>query len=368
MSRIKKGILSVICLFVSAVALVSCGHGEESEVLLQDVLQSAQEAKYRTVQVELGTYEKTTTGNGSLVFPVKAELTWEKADTFMVETLVVNRKQVKKGDVLMQFRVEVDAVELETLKLELQRKRENLKEGKAARLTQIETAKNAAAALVEEFAYQKDLAELKAEKLQAEYDIYVYKAQYEIDRLEEKIADIKNTEAENVLVAPFDGVVESYKLLQEGERIQPGTVLVTLYSEDTFLLQARNVPAQLRYNMDVEIESSGAGTSTKCTGKVVASPNILPASVSQDAVLIALEEGVKKEDFGNRIVLSACLESLENMLLVKKGALYSENGKYYANILDEDGVHKRFVMIGKNNGNAICILDGLSEGQTLILD
>ena len=367
MSKIKKGLLSVVCLCLSAAVLTACGLAEEPAVLDQEVLQSTQQAKYRTVQVELGTYERTTTGNATILYPVKAELTWEKADTFFVESLVTNRQQVKKGDILMQFRITVDPVERETLKLELQRKEETLKEEKKARLAQIENAKTAAE-ITDETPYQKELAELKVQKLQADYDLFLYQSQYEIGRLEEKLAALRETEEENVLTAPFDGVVESFEILQEGERIETGKVLVTLYSEDTFLLQARNIPVQLRYNMDVTVESRGLGASTTSIGKVVASPNILPASLSQDAVLIALDEGAEKKNYEGNILLSACFESLENMLLVKKGAIKSEDGLHYVNILDENGVHKRFVVTGKNNGNELCILDGLSEGQTLILD
>ena len=368
MLKLKKGLFAVVSLCLCAVILTSCGQSAEQVVPEQEVLQSVQEANYKTTQVELGTYEKTGTGNASIVYPKRAELVWEKANTFYVETLVSNRQQVKKGDILMRFQVKVDQVEIETLKLQIRRAQENLTEGKNTRLAQIETAKNAAAAMVEQVPYEKELAELKVKKLQADYETFVYQAEYELCQLEEELAELKKTEEENVLVAPFDGVVESFEMLNEGDRILTGKVLVTIYDEDIFYLQASNIPYELRYNMDVAVESGNLGSTAKCSGEVIAAPNILPSSVSQDMVLIALEQSADKTDYENRVVITACWESLGNTLLVKKDALTLEEGRYFANILDENGIHKRYVMTGKTNGSEVCILDGLTEGQTLILD
>ena len=61
-------------------------------------------------------------------------------------------------------------------------------------------------------------------------------------------------------------------------------------------------------------------------------------------------------------------QELKNVLLVDKDAVQKEEGKYFVYLLEDGVVHKRYVSLGLENKKSVWILDGLSEGQELILD
>ena len=58
---------------------------------------------------------------------------------------------------------------------------------------------------------------------------------------------------------------------------------------------------------------------------------------------------------------------LEGTLLVERNAVYTSKGKKYV-LLVEDGVtKKRFVTVGPGSNSTICILDGISEGDSVVI-
>lgn len=66
--------------------------------------------------------------------------------------------------------------------------------------------------------------------------------------------------------------------------------------------------------------------------------------------------------------ITAQVLRLENALLLPRRALQSSEGKYYVSILDGESVHKRFVQLGLSTTDKVWVLDGLSDGQTVIVE
>ena len=59
---------------------------------------------------------------------------------------------------------------------------------------------------------------------------------------------------------------------------------------------------------------------------------------------------------------------LETVLLLSQKALSLDSGKYYVHKLSDGMVQKRFVQYIINNGSDAWLLEGVSEGETLIID
>lgn len=361
---------AAVSLSVMLLTAACGGQVPENQDLLTENLLTAEQANYKTVQVETGEYEKISTGKASVIYLVESELCWEKDNAYYREAAVTAGQEVKEGDVLVRFDLQESQVELETLKLQLRRKKEEVAEEKADRLAAIADAEDAAETLREQESqkYDAEIAELKAERLEVEYDQFLYQSEKEIAQIEERISQMEQEAGENVLLAPFDGVVETVTRYSEGDKVVPGQVLVTMYATDRLLLKAENASGKLRYNMDVTIQAGNQNNLVSYQGKVVAAPNILPESLSEDLILIELEEAVTPKDLKGNITYEGSTEALQNILVADRKAIQSEDGKTFVNVLEDDMVQKRYVVTVLNNTEKVWILDGLSEGQTLIVD
>lgn len=352
-------------LLVIAATLTACGDtGQEHSLYTENIL-TPEEANYDTVQVKEGDYIKTNGGAVRIYYPITAELCWEEGDARFRELLVKKGQEVKKGDSLASFEVGVSRAEREELSLTLTRTLENTETGKQERLAAMEEETEK---LKELGGYELRIAKLRIEKLQVAYEQFVYQSEQEIQRLQERLAELDEKIANDTLSAPFDGVIDTVISCNEGDLITRDMVIVTMHATDRFYLVADDSFGKLRYNVDVTVEAGGRNDRKKYPGKVVAAPSILPLTVPQGLALIELYGDVSPDDLKGSPQYEFHSEELENVLMVDWRAIDSENGKNYVYVLENDMVQKRYVVPGLSNRESTWILDGLEEGQTVIAD
>jgi multidrug resistance efflux pump len=169
-------------------------------------------------------------------YPVSANLTWDTANAKLQEMKVKKNQQVIKGDVLAVFEIATSEAQQTELQLQLQRKNEEFAKGKTTRLTAIQTAKTN---LAEQSSLQRKIAELELAKLEIAYEQYVYQTEREIATLQERVDRFLKTQTDTVLLAPFDGVVESVASVREGEKVKVGQVILSMYSEEEVYLRVK---------------------------------------------------------------------------------------------------------------------------------
>ena len=73
------------------------------------------------------------------------------------------------------------------------------------------------------------------------------------------------------------------------------------------------------------------------------------------------------ETFGAMSVEYVQLE-MENMLMVDKAAIRSDDTADYVMVLEEGEVFKQYVICGPEDSEVVCILDGLKAGQQVVLN
>ena len=362
MSRIKA--FAAAMLFMTAAFLGGCG-GSEEEAPIGENLLAPEQVNYDTVQAEKGDYIRTAAGSVQIYYPVTADLCWDESEARFREFLVRKGDEVKAGDALAVFDIEVSRADREELSLTLTRTTQNLETGTAERLTAMEEANKKLEGLS---GHELRIEQLGIEKAQAEYEQFVYQTGQEIARLKEDLEEMDEKIADNTLTAPFDGVIDTIATCNEGDLVAKDMVIVSMYSTDSYYLVAEDSLGHLRYNMDVTVES-GKGSNLKTyQGKVVASPTILPSSVPQGMALIELDGDVPPKELKGTLRYQYNIEELQDVLLVDWSAVDNEQGKSYVYLLEDDMVQKRFVVPGLNNREKTWILDGLSEGQTVIAD
>lgn len=360
---------AALCM-VFAMFAAGCSQKQENSGDFKESFLTPEKTNYKTVKVQMSGYERVRTGTATVVFPLQFKLSWEEDGTYYQEAAVTVGQAVKEGDPLVYFRREEDRIALETLKLQLKRKQESCAAEDARRLAAIAAAQENRNTLQEQgaTAYELEKARLNGEKLQVEYEQFLYTSGKELARLEEQLTEMEQAAQRNVLLAPHDGVIDSVAKLQTGDKVARGQVLITMHATDKVLLKAERSSENLRYNTDVIIRIGNIDSPSIYTGKVIVAPNILPTGVSQDMTLIEVDQEIAEKDLKKVIKYEGTVEALSNVLVVDQRAVQREDGKFYVRILDGDTVQKRYVAAVKVNAEKMWILDGLSEGQLLIVD
>ena len=367
-NRIRPLRAAAACL-LTACLLSACSSKapQQEEFYLPDIPQvtTPAQANYETAAVELGEFRNTVSGKVSVVYPIAESLYWEGSTARFVSSPVSAKQEVKKGDVLMTFQVETSTADLTALRLERDRLWQELQDGKASRLADIEAKKQEAQLLT---SYDRRIAELTVEKMEAAYDAYVFKATQKVYDVDTKIIELEKNAANTTLVAPFDGVIDSVARLNPGDPISKSTPLITMHAAQPFVLNLTDSSQTVRYNMPVTIQSGSGNKLAVYTGRVVAAPNILPHSLSQKSILVQLDENVASGDLANTLRFSADTEIVQNILVAPRGAFDSEEGRSFVYVLENGIAQKKYVVSQSNNTGTVWILEGLSQGQTLIID
>lgn len=359
----NKRIAGLLVGLIAATSLSACAAEQmPAETLVQeDRLTTAETMAYETVAVEKGDYIKTGNGSASVIYLVKEDLAWDKSNTYYVETLVSKDDRVRAGDVLMRFEIKGSASEMQSLQLQIQRLREDMEAGKQERLEAMELHMEE---MEDVGSYRRSIAKLELEGLQAEYDSFVFQKEQQILDLQTEIQELEADLAACELKAPFDGVIQSVNKLSEGDLVVPGQVQVSMYATDRVLLSAKDM-GNLRYNMMVTIETGSKNEPVYLKGRVVAAPNVVPGDLQQPLTLIELVGSSEK--LTNKIKYRCNAQEIEDVLVVDKDLIQKESGANYTYVLENGTVQKRYVSVALEKADEAWILDGLSEGQVMVI-
>ena len=357
-NKLFSAFLAFSLLFLSACS-------EETKPVVPDAsLITPEQTNYETVPVTASDYTKPAQGGGALYFTTYAELTWDTANSRIEEIYVDRGSMVKKGDVLASFTTEIRVSELENLRLQLQRAQEALEEGKAERMKEINHAKRV---LDYNFSREKKIAQLELESMQISYDMYVYQQEDAIAKIAKKIADIEELVTENTIVAPYDGIVESVISYNPGDSVNKGAVIVKMYDTSRFYVGVKEGANKLRYNQTVALEAGRKNQRKQFSGRVITAPDVLPEEAGAVA-LIEVDDNITPEDLRISVNYQVNTEEMTDVIMIGRQAITQENGKFYVNVLEDDMVKKRYITVGSNNLQEYWVLDGLTEGQILVLD
>ena len=344
--------------------LSSCA-AKPAEQIPEASLIAPEEVHYETVTIQKQDYVKVNKGNASVQYYINDELKWDTANSRLQEIHVIRNQEVKAGDVLATFTTAIDVPHLENLRLQLRRAEEALAEGKEERMKEIRHAERN---IEYHFPLEKKIALLELESLQIDYDMYVYQQETAIAKLREQIYEIENTITENAIVAPYDGVINWVSSYNPGDSVGKGSTILRMHSTDKFIVFVSESADKLRYNQDVVLEAGRKNKRETFAGKVITAPNVIPDDVNMNVAVIQAAEGVTAEDLAVSVNFSVNAEEVSDAILVDRKLLTQESGKFAVNILEDDMVKKRYVTVASNNLQTYWILDGLTEGQTLVVN
>ena len=210
---------------------------------------------------------------------------------------------------------------------------------------------------------------IQIEKLETEYEQFIWQSGREAERLEERIEELKEDLGNNELTAPFDGVIDKIVYYKQGDPVSTGEILVSMYATDCFLLETDNALGNLRYNDAVTVETGGKNEKVSYTGRVISASNALPSSLASNPALIRLDEEVSRDKLKRSPQYQCLTQEVSDVIIVDKNAVRNEEGKSYVYMLEDGMMKKRFVITAlSGRSENVWILDGLTFGQTVILD
>ena len=326
-------------------------------------IMTGKETSYRTATVSVGDYGKSKSASGSLYFPDTVSLICRDSGARLEEILVSAGDEVKEGDVIATFTTPASATDLEEQRLAYSRKQTEVN-GQIARWEEKIADKKLEIASSEG---DKALLEIELDLLESQYAQYCYEANKSLAAMEKKVADLTEDLKVKELVAPFDGVIKSIAFLKKGDEAF-GKEIAVIYDPENFLVKIEDTSGLFRYNTSVTVRAGSRNNPVNYEGTVVSSDDILSFPMQYTYIRVEDEGVTEKELSQNNLTVLTNASALEGVLMVPRAAVVNENGKRYVSILSEDGsVHKRYIVVGEMNNETVVVLDGLTEGQTVIL-
>lgn len=358
MFRIKMLTAALLCLLLT----VACA---ESGSLISEEMIKDEAMHYKTVAVELGTFERNVSTSASDFYPVTCEVRFEGSGARFGEYLVERKDEVKRGDALATFDLDFDEVAYAEAQLKLERLQ-------ADALRADERAKEEVEALEAQLLKAASSGEKAMMRLRIER-AGVARAQ-SADSYDRQIAAVKKQLAEMeeqrdavALVAPMDGVVTSIEVKRAGEEVAEGETLITLCDERVMLLAIENPAGAFRYGAELEIEVGSGKDRSVLGGRVVAVDTVAPAAERKGYALAEIynPDGVKL----NRMTVKEAMIRVENVMLVPRKSVSMDGGKYYVTLLENGVPQKRFInCMFSSSAQNVWVLQGLEIGDEIVVD
>ena len=195
-------------------------------------------------------------------------------------------------------------------------------------------------------------------------------AQYQVQQAEIAVRQLELRLEQARLVAPIDGVVTAVNLV-EGSPAPTGMPAITL-GDLNHLEVVVNLPevdvAQVAPGQEAVIIPE-ATPDTRLKGKVV---SVAPMGsqiqgVVNFPVTIALEENVPSVRAGMTVQVQIAVARRENALLVPRRALIARGGQTFVTVMRGDQTETVPVRIGMRGDTMAEVLEGLQEGDVVVV-
>ena len=177
----------------------------------------------------------------------------------------------------------------------------------------------------------------------------------------------KVLQGENILYAPFDGVVGE-RLQEPGDMSFPNQPIITFLKPDDLRLEVAvsdRCSAQLKVGMNVKVQLEVIGQ--LLTGVIDEISPEIDAQTHSQYLKVSLPNvaGLQQGQFANLEL--ACQES-QQALFIPKSAVLQYGQLQAVNIVDGQRVHVRHIRTGKENGSLVQVLSGLHDGDIIMIE
>lgn len=202
------------------------------------------------------------------------------------------------------------------------------------------------------------------------------KYEAEIDILLLSLESLERTKENSIIYADFDGVITELNTF-EGDIPSGGMKILEIQDPlkktvliDFMVVDALNIRPSMNavvndQNLGIVIENLTVG---KIYPKAFTTFSELGVEENRQTVEIKLPESGKDLSFGLKVDTKVMIEESREALFIPEEAIYEKDMKKYVRVLEDGKPVEREVITGIENNHHIEIIEGLIEGEKVILN
>lgn len=356
-NRLVLGLTMVFLVF-----LAGCSSDKEDTGVLQ-LQDTTVTSDFTTETVQLGDYVEQSSFPGTVTYFSSDSLKFTQDSGVFGNFYVEEGQRVKKGDILADCVVKISESELTMKQLELEALQAEL--AQQTKLYESDLAE--LTSLAQENPANEELYSLISKRKTIEFEQYRKTTNVVITELEAEITETNGAKSSNQIIAPYDGVIDKLAYINEGSSVDADRWIVQMHSESELLIQVTDSKEQLAYNMEVIVEADLDGNRQTYLGHVMQSDCLLDSSMKTGKAFIMLDDTTVLAGEFTNVLVYADTAVAEQVLTVSRGAVYTEKGKKYILLYENELMKKRYVTIGLNGADRVVLLTGADEGMQVIV-
>ncbi len=252
-----------------------------------------------------------------------------------------------------ELNIPVDEKGIQEAKDAYEKARQQFREGKISQEEYEQASKNYEIVLIESGKMKEEV--LAAAKNLTQNEIAVKEAQLTI--------------AKTRIRAPFSGIVFNIQVSPQ-EHVSAGTELFTLVNIDRIHVQARVLESEIgkmRVGREVDLKFS-AYPGKVFKGRVKAISPIVDPDDRTCRVTIDVANPEEEIKPGMHAEVEIAAEIYEDRLLIPQDAVLVRMGRKLAFVVEEGIAKWRYIEVGLENEDYAEVLDGIKEGETVIIE
>ncbi|MDE7224742.1 MAG: hypothetical protein K2O34_13305 [Acetatifactor sp.] len=294
---------------------------------------------------------------------VKAEY---RTGTMRLTELLVDKYQyIAAGTPVAAVSMEVDDMDIQ----EMERRLLRLQQRYAAAQEEFLENQEEREAQFARWDPQRSIDITRYNQAQLDFEQTAISYERQIADLQEQIAELKKLAGQTQILAEQDGYVLDIALLQRGQKLENGTVLIMLASADKICLEFADQLEHYGYGNQVTLQAGEAWQNKNYDAMVISA---VSKSLSSDWDLtvsrLAGDYDIAELLGNGPFNVSGETSVMENVLLVPAEAVTVEKQKYYVTVLGDDGSMTKTQFIpGGSNTDYYWVFDGLEEGARIVV-
>lgn len=343
-------------------------------------------SNYSLVTVEKSTLDITKRyDTAKLAYPVVTRVVNDVSGAKVKEICVKNNQKVKEGDVILVLEAGGGNSMVLDNSADIANLKRNYEYEMALYQSELDKLQKQEQEMVEKeithtASYKRLALEISSLQLNMQKETAVY--EYETGRIQRDYAQNVKQSGLISITAQTDGVIKELSSLSEGYSLEKDTLICKIVDPDfaTIKLFADGVklPVGSRINivrgiMDGELPGTVVSSNPEARARIYPHGMYIyeKSSQSKDAVYIVLDNTDAYEKLGS-FGVKVNVWNVQEAIVVNRNCIYtqgdSKTGKRYVWV-DEDGcLSKRYVTVGYLDGDVAWIVQGLSEGEQIVLE
>lgn len=280
--------------------------------------------------------------------------------------MVNNGTYVTKGQPIAEVRVDVESVDLDELWNEIMLKEENYSDYADANNALLKEYER----LIKESASAEErrTAQLLYDRLEVSFNREKEERESELDSLYNTYNNYESMEDVAYITAPGDGIVYNLNRYRQGDTLGRYSYICYVVDASDVRVVLSGGNEMLRYGMEVSV-TQGTGPNMVSVPGIVTTNNSTTLSTSligADDVVI-LEGDPSVFDIGSDVMVKFKSVEMHNVLTVSKSAVYKDNNGDYVYLYRDGQSIKQYILVGSNNSETVYVVEGLDEGDEVVI-